>query len=96
MLPLFDILRVESDGQLLWQGTVETLALARLRIQVLRVAKPSDYVIFSPQTGHKIIGRQDDSQGDYPVCPKHEILMVPHFFQSWEPSLAQGTLDCFY
>jgi hypothetical protein len=96
MLPAFDIFRVESDGQLLWQDTAETLALARLRVKLLSVTKRADYVIYSQQTGHKSIVRQVDAQGEHPICPTHDTLMVPHQFETWElTSMGGGTLDGF-
>jgi hypothetical protein len=38
-----------------------TLELARLRIKILMVVLPGDYVIYSQQTGHKTIIRADGS-----------------------------------
>jgi hypothetical protein len=42
MLPAFDIFRVETDGQLVWKGTADTLDLARLRIKILMLSQPGD------------------------------------------------------
>jgi hypothetical protein len=44
MVPPFDIFRVESDGHLVWKDTAETIDLARLRIKILMLAQPADYV----------------------------------------------------
>jgi hypothetical protein len=61
MVPPFDIFRVESDGHLVWRDTAETLDLARLRIKILMLAQPADYVIYSQRTGHKTVIRADGS-----------------------------------
>jgi hypothetical protein len=61
MLPPFDIFHVGIDGHLVWKGTAETLDLAKLRIKILMVTQPGDYVIYSQQTGHKTIVRADGS-----------------------------------
>jgi hypothetical protein len=95
MFPPFDIFRVESDGHLVWQGTAETLALARLRVKILSVSNDSDYVIYSQQTGHKTVVLKGESHSEQPICPEHKTVMVPHCFQPWELSLGQGTLDGF-
>jgi hypothetical protein len=61
MVPPFDIFRVESDGHLAWRDTGATLELARLRIKILMVAQPGDYVIYSQETGHKTVIKPDGS-----------------------------------
>jgi hypothetical protein len=95
MLPPFDIFRIH-DGELVWQESAESLSLARLRVSMLRLAKPADYLILSQKTGHKTIVRQDGSQGEqHPICPQHESFMVPHSFQPRELSVVQGKLDGF-
>jgi hypothetical protein len=55
MIPPFDIFRVESDGHLVWKDTAITLALTGLRIKILMVAEPGDYVIYSQETEHKTV-----------------------------------------
>src|SRR5260370_36993375 len=32
---------------------------------------------------------------EYPVCPKHELSMVPHAFDTRDKSLLQGTVQGF-
>jgi hypothetical protein len=49
--PPFDIFRVDTDGQLVWKETAETVDLAKLRIEFLMVADSASYVIFNPLTG---------------------------------------------
>ena len=61
MLPPFDIFRVETDGHLVWKDTAETLDLARLRIKILMVLSPGDFVIYSQETGHKTVLKSDGS-----------------------------------
>ena len=62
MIPPFDIFRLDSTGQLVWQSSAETLALAQQRIASLMASLPSDYVIFSQKTGRKtVVSRTLDS-----------------------------------
>jgi hypothetical protein len=61
MIPPFDILRVDSYGQLVRTGTAETLDLARLHIKILMASEPGEYIIYSQQTGHKMIIKADGS-----------------------------------
>jgi len=61
MIPPFDIFLVDSDGQLVRKGTVETLDVARLRIKILMASEPGDYVIYSQQTGHHVVVKADGS-----------------------------------
>jgi len=49
--PPFDIFRVDTDGQLVWKETAETVDLAKLRIEHLMVADSASYVVFNPLTG---------------------------------------------
>ena len=51
MLPPFDIFRVETDGHLVWKDTAETLVLARLRVKILMVSQPGDFVITAKRRG---------------------------------------------
>jgi hypothetical protein len=50
-IPRFDILNVDTDGQLIWKETAKTVHLARLRIEFLMMADSANYVIFNPLTG---------------------------------------------
>ncbi len=61
MIPPFDIFLVASDGQLVRKGTAETLDVARLRVKILMASEPSDYVIYSQQTGHHVLVKADGS-----------------------------------
>jgi hypothetical protein len=61
MLEDLVIFRVEPNGQMLWQDTAATMELARLRIKILMVARPADYVIYNQETGEKIVVRSEGS-----------------------------------
>jgi hypothetical protein len=61
MLPPFDIFRVETDGRLVWKDTAQTFDLARLRIKILMISQPGDFVVYSQETGHKTIVKADGS-----------------------------------
>jgi hypothetical protein len=37
---------------MIWKDTSETF-VARLRIKIFIISEPSDYIIYSQQTGHK-------------------------------------------
>ena len=61
MIPPFDILRIETDGHLMWRGKAETLDVARLKVKMLMDEVPGNYLIYSQQTGHKMIIKADGS-----------------------------------
>jgi len=63
MPPPFDIFRVENDGRLLWKDTAETFGLAKLRIKILMLSLPGDFVIYSQETGDKIVVRGSPGSG---------------------------------
>jgi hypothetical protein len=50
-VPPFDIFSVDTDGQLVWKETAETVDLARLRIEILTLDDSASYVIFDPLSG---------------------------------------------
>lgn len=55
MVPPFDIFRQEADGSLRWLQTSDSLQAAKLRIEVLALTAPGEYVIFSQKTGNKTV-----------------------------------------
>ena len=55
MVPPFDIFRLDEDGSLQWLQTADNLQAAKLRIEVLALSNPGQYVIFSQKTGHKTV-----------------------------------------
>jgi hypothetical protein len=61
MIPPFDIFRIETDGHLMWRGKAETLDVARLKVKMLMDEVPGNYLIYSQQTGHKMIIKADGS-----------------------------------
>ena len=64
MVPPFDIFRLDNDGTLRWLQTADSLQAATLRIEVLALSDPGEYVIFSQKTGNKTVinaGKQQDS-----------------------------------
>jgi hypothetical protein len=45
---------------MIWKDTAETF-VARLRIKIFIISEPSDYIIYSQQTGHKTVIRAGGS-----------------------------------
>jgi hypothetical protein len=62
MFEPLDIFRTNSDGSILWRGSVETLAAARAAIQKLAASAPGEYFILDQHTGKRISVAPDDSQ----------------------------------
>lgn len=54
MAPHFHIFKCESDGTVIWREAVETLEIARTRVQVLAESCPGIFIVFNPATGQKI------------------------------------------
>ena len=54
MVAPFDIFRVDAPDGLLWIEAAADLDIAKARVAVLMLVKPSEYLIFSQRTGHKI------------------------------------------
>ena len=50
-----DIFKIESDGQLLWQGAVESFAAAKARILELTMASPGEYILLDQNAGHRAL-----------------------------------------
>ena len=55
MVPPFDIFRVEKDGSLIWCEAAATLEIAKARVEGMAAARPSQYVIYSQKTGHRLV-----------------------------------------
>lgn len=55
MVPPFDIFRLDKDGGLQWVQTADSLQAAKLRIEVLALSAPGEYVVFSQKTGNKTV-----------------------------------------
>ena len=60
MVPPFDIFKV-VDGHFLWVEAVPTLDAAKARVTDLMAIRPTQYLIFSQKTGHKILLKPGDS-----------------------------------
>jgi hypothetical protein len=56
-----DIFKSDANG-LIWQGTADDLDGAKANVKALRVKSPGDYIIFSQQTGDKIVVKADGSE----------------------------------
>jgi hypothetical protein len=56
-----DIFKSDANG-LIWEGTAENLEGAKANVRALRAKSPGDYVIFSQQTGDKIVVKADGSE----------------------------------
>jgi hypothetical protein len=54
MVAPFDIFRVDAPDGMLWIEAAADLDIAKARVAVLMLVKPSEYLIFSQRTGHKI------------------------------------------
>jgi hypothetical protein len=55
MLAPLDIFRVESTGRLLWRAAATDMDAATRRVRILMASEPSDYIIYSQETGNKTI-----------------------------------------
>jgi hypothetical protein len=54
MVAPFDIFRVDAFDGMLWIEAAADFDIAKARVAVLMLVKPSEYLIFSQGTGHKI------------------------------------------
>jgi hypothetical protein len=61
MAHTLDIFNADANG-LIWQGTADNLEGAKANVKALRAKSPGDYVIFSQQTGDKIVMKADGSE----------------------------------
>jgi hypothetical protein len=69
MLPPFDIFRIESDGQLIWCASADSLNSAERRVKILMASTAADYLIYSQETGHKAIVRRKTEGIPSPLLP---------------------------
>lgn len=63
MVPPFDIFRLDKEQKLRWIESADNLQAAKLRIEVLGLSEPGEYVIFSQKTGNKTVITVGKSQG---------------------------------
>ena len=55
-----DIFKFESDGTVTWKGTADNLEAAKLFVKILMGISPSDYLIFSQETGERTVVKLKD------------------------------------
>ena len=55
MLEPLDIFIKMESGTYLWKGAAENLELAKLKVQRLAANSPGEYMIYSQDTGNKIV-----------------------------------------
>jgi hypothetical protein len=58
MLAPLDIFKME-DGTYVWKATADSLGLAKSAVQRLAANSPGEYMIFSQNTGNKIVFNPD-------------------------------------
>jgi hypothetical protein len=54
MFPSLDIFKIDSGGNVLWRGAVESVEAARKRIQKLALSSPGEYLILDQNTGSRV------------------------------------------
>jgi hypothetical protein len=54
-----DIFKTDVDGSVLWRGAVESVEVARARIQKLAQAAPGEYLILDQKTGQRVLFTPD-------------------------------------
>jgi hypothetical protein len=69
MLPALDIFRVESNGRLLWRAAAADMDAANRRVRILMASEPSDYIIYSQETGSKTVISADQPQAKPSTSP---------------------------
>ena len=58
MLATLDVFKME-DGAYVWKAAADTLELAKSTVQRLASNSPGEYMIFSQNTGNKIVVNPD-------------------------------------
>jgi hypothetical protein len=69
LVPPLDIFRAAADGQLIWKATPDSLSTAERRVKILMAPEPSDCLIYSQETGHKILVRSKTNDPRPPPFP---------------------------
>ena len=54
-----DIFLLESDGRVVWKSTAETMEQATLCVRRWMLSTPAEYLIYSQETGDKIVLRPE-------------------------------------
>ena len=64
MVAPFDIFRVDEPDGMLWIEAAAELEAAKARVAALMRTTPSEYLIFSQKTGHKISIKPTNGNGN--------------------------------
>lgn len=59
MLAPLDIFMKMQDGSYVWKATADSLELAKSTVKRLAANSPGEYMIFSQDTGNKIVVNPD-------------------------------------
>ena len=54
MFPSLDIFKIDSGGNVIWSGAVESVDAARARIRKLALSSPGEYLILNQNTGNRV------------------------------------------
>ncbi|MHB8487475.1 MAG: hypothetical protein ACYDCM_17310 [Candidatus Acidiferrales bacterium] len=64
MTATFDIFEVEPGGGVMWRGSAAAFEEAKAFVEKLGTSRRGDYIIFSPQTGKKVVIKPDGSTAE--------------------------------
>ena len=59
MTATFDIFEVEPRGGVMWRGSAAGFDEAKALVEKLGKSRSTDYIIFSPKTGKKVVIKPD-------------------------------------
>jgi len=59
MTATLDIFEVEPGGGVMWRGSAAAFEEAKAFVEKLGKSRSSDYIIFSPKTGKKVVIKPD-------------------------------------
>ena len=64
MTATFEIFEVEPGGSVMWRGSAAAFEEARAFVEQLGTPRDRDFIIFSPQTGKKVVIKPDGSTAE--------------------------------
>jgi len=67
MTATFDIFELEPGGSVMWRGSTAAFEEARAFVEQLGTSRRGDYIIFSLQTGKKVVIKPDGSTAEQEV-----------------------------